>query len=90
MRALAHDVPAHYLHNMTENRQLTEELLRGGIAITGVVLAAYVLQNQPIIALFLFIAAAIAIRGCAFCYLRGLFGAAKACVVRPKPTAGQK
>lgn len=89
---LAAAKPAHYLRRMTENRQLTEELLRGGIAVTGLVLGSSMLQHQPVIALFLFIAAIVAVRGCAFCYLYGLFGAAKSCAIRPKPmqSAGPK
>lgn len=83
---LAAAKPAHYLRIMTENRQLAEELLRGGIALTGLLAGSYMLQHQPAIALFLFVAAIIAVRGCAFCYLYGLFGAAKSCAIRPKPT----
>lgn len=82
---LAGAKPAHYLRSMIANRQLTEELLRGGIALTGLLGGSYLLQHQPVIALFLFIAAIIAVRGCAFCYLYGLFGAAKSCAIRPKP-----
>jgi hypothetical protein len=70
---------------MTENRRLMEELLRGGIAIAGVALGILALPHQPVISLFLFAAAIIAVRGCAFCYAYGLFGAAKACAIRTRP-----
>ncbi len=70
---------------MTENRRLIEELLRGGIAIAGVALGILALPHQPVISLMLFAAAIVAVRGCAFCYAYGLFGAAKACGVRTKP-----
>ncbi len=70
---------------MIENRQLREELLRGGIAVAGTALGGYLLSGQPLLALLLFIAAIVAVRGCAFCYLYGLFGAARACNLRPRP-----
>jgi hypothetical protein len=71
---------------MTESRQIGEELVRGAIAVATLALGSYMLGIQPVVAAFLFVVAIIAVRGCAFCWLYGLFGAARACNIRSNPT----
>jgi hypothetical protein len=58
---------------MFASRSLTIHLLRGGLGIAALVLAATVATNHPVMALLLLPVAFVAFRGCPMCWTIGLF-----------------